>query len=154
MLYFAVIAFTAGAAIALQMSLNAQLGQLLHSPLYATAVAFAVGLVCIVAVAVSYQLSPVVSNKPPPSLTSIPWYLWCGGGFLSAFAITAFYSLIPKMGIGPMVSFALSGQIIIAMLAGQFGWFNAPLQPLSTSKILGVALLIGAVYLINRPSTA
>ena len=60
-----------------------------------------------------------------------------------------FYYLIPKMGVGSMMSYALSGQIIIAVLASHFGWFDLPVKPLSLVKLLGAATLIFGVFLLN-----
>jgi len=97
---FAVFAFCSGAAIAVQAALNAQLGSLLKSPLLATCVAFGV--------AVMFTLAATLgSTRHYPSgdtLRAVPVYLWFSGGLLSALAISTFYYLIPKMGVGQMMS--------------------------------------------------
>lgn len=140
------IAFAAGAAIATQASLNAQLGVLLRSPLLATAVAFFSGLIFTV-----MACTAIVKNIPSvETLKTIPYYLWFSGGLLGTFGIATFYWLIPKMGIGPMLSYALAGQLILAMLAGNFGWFQLPVVPVSTIKVVGVFSLILGIALITN----
>jgi len=48
-----------------------------------------------------------------------------------------------------MMSYALSGQIIIAMMASHFGWLNLPVKPLNLFKIVGAITLIIGVLLLN-----
>ena len=145
-LSLALIAFAAGAAIATQASLNAQLGVLLRSPLLATAVAFFSGLIFTL-----IACAAMVKNLPNvETLKAVPHYLWFSGGLLSTFGIATFYWLIPKMGIGPMLSYALAGQLILAMLAGHFGWFQLPVIPISTLKLVGVLSLILGIVFINN----
>jgi transporter family-2 protein len=53
------------------------------------------------------------------------------------------------MGVGPMMSYALSGQILIAMIASHFGWFEQPIKPIDGLKLTGACLLISGVLLLN-----
>ena len=64
--------------------------------------------------------------------------------------ISMFYYLIPKMGLGPMMSYALTGQLIIAVVASHFGWFDLPVSSLTIGKLTGVVALIAGVVLINQ----
>ncbi len=82
-------------------------------------------------------------------VSDVPKHLWVSGGFLAAFAICMFYYLIPKMGIGQMMSFALSGQLIVAVVLGHFGWFDLPQKPINTATAFGVTALIIGIALIN-----
>ncbi|BFM22132.1 DMT family transporter [Gilvimarinus japonicus] len=143
--YWPVLALVAGAAIAIQATMNAQLGVLLKSTMLGTGVAFLFSCVFTV-------LVMVLSTKQYPQIAdikSVPLYLWFSGGALSAFGVGIFYYLIPKMGVGSMMSYALSGQILIAVIASHFGWFNLPVKPLDAIKVFGVISLIIGVLLIN-----
>ncbi len=146
MTYLSVLAFIAGGAISIQASMNAQLGQFLKNALVATSIAFTSSLI--------FMLFGLVSfNKTWPSreaMQSVPYYLWFSGGFFSAFAVASFYWLIPKMGIGPMMSYALTGQLLLAIIAGHFGWFASPIIPISPLKLVGVGALILGIVLINH----
>lgn len=139
------IALLAGAAIAAQASMNAQLGVLLRSAMLGTGVAFLAGL--------GFTLLAFFAiSRDIPSLETVravPVYLWFSGGALSAFAISTYFYLIPQMGIGTMMSWALTGQLVVAMLAGHFGWFDLPEQPISWLRLAGVAALVIGIILIN-----
>lgn len=51
-----------------------------------------------------------------------------------------------------MMSYALSGQIIVATIVSHFGWFDLPLKPISLPKISGIIALIVGMLLINWES--
>ncbi len=140
------LALIAGAAIAAQANMNAQLGLLLKSSLIATAFAFfssftfsAIGMIVILRSYPSVEL-----------LRQVPVYLWFSGGLLSASGIAAFYWLLPKMGAGPMFSSALSGQLLFALIAGHYGWFGLPMSPITGLKIIGGLSLLFGIVLIHR----
>lgn len=138
-------ALLAGAAIAVQATMNAKLGVLLGNALMATWVAFtAASFFTLIALLLTAKQAPSLLT-----LKSVPWYLWCAGGLLSAFGVGMLYFLIPKMGVGLMMSFALTGQIIVAITASHFGWFHLPEMPVDKIKLLGVCALITGVVLIN-----
>jgi transporter family-2 protein len=71
---------------------------------------------------------------------------------LSAIGVGLFYFLIPKMGVGSLMSYALTGQIMMAMLVGHFGWFELPVKEMTTMKFIGTAVLIAGVLLVNWES--
>jgi transporter family-2 protein len=140
------IAFVAGVAIATQASLNSQLGVLIKNSVFATTVAFLNSFVFTLIILI------FIAKKVPTleAMKTVPFYLWFSGGLLSTFGVGALYWLIPKMGVGPMVSFALSGQIIFAMIAGHFGWFQLPVTPISTPKVIGTLLLVLGIIFTNK----
>lgn len=144
----AVLALTAGASIAIQATMNARLGVLLKSSMMATSIAFLFG--CILTIFIM-----ILWSKPTLQLAeikSVPLYLWFSGGALSAFGVGMFYYLIPKMGMGSMMSYALAGQILVAIIASHFGWFELPVKPITFIKVIGAILLVISVFLINWES--
>ena len=139
------LAMGAGAAITVQATMNAQLGVLLKSSMLGTSIAFLFSCVFTI-------LAMMLWSKQYPQLTdmkAVPLYLWFSGGALSAFGVGMFYYLIPKMGVASMMSYALSGQIIVATIISHFGWFDLPLKPINLLKISGIIALIVSVLLIN-----
>lgn len=145
MSYFPLFALTAGAAIAVQATLNAQLGVLLKNPLAGTLIAFLMA-------GIFTALVLLISPKPLPVLNdakSVPLYLWIAGGGLSAFGVGMFYYLIPRMGVGTMMSFALSGQMVVAAIASHYGWFDLPHKPITAVKMVGIITLLTGCFLIN-----
>lgn len=126
--------------------MNSQLGLLLKSPLLATSVAFLSGFIF----SLAYFLLFVRRTPSLEVIYSVPLYLWFSGGLLSAFAITCIYWLIPKLGVGPLMSFALGGQLLMAMIAGHYGWFQLPVTPVSIEKSIGAIFMIFGILLMNR----
>jgi transporter family-2 protein len=147
--YLSILALAAGAAIAIQATMNAHLGVLLKSSMLATSIAFLFSCVFTVS-------AMILTTKQYPHMTeikSVPVYLWFSGGVLSAFGVGMFYYLIPKMGVGSMMPYALSGQILIAMIASHFGWFDLPVTAINSLKMTGVILLIAGMILLNWESS-
>lgn len=145
MIALPLLALIAGAAIAIQATLNARLGVLLNSSMLGTGVAF----FCAFAFIVAALVFSARSYPQMAEIKSVPVYLWFAGGALSAFGVGMFYYLIPKMGVGAMMSYALSGQLLIAMLASHFSWFDLPHQPIIWLKVIGIVALMLGMFFIN-----
>lgn len=140
------LAFSGGVFLAVQGGLNAQLGVLLKNPLLASVVAFSTSaLFAVLAVGLSVRDFPTVQE-----IREVPLYLWFAGGLCSAIGIGLYYYTIPKLGIATMISFGLSGQLIYAVIAGHFGWFGLPVEPIDFKRVLGVAAMIAGILLINN----
>lgn len=139
------VAVVAGALIAVQAGMNSQLGVLLNNSLLATVVAFALSVF-----ASSVALLSITSQWPNWSvIREVPWYLWFGG-LMSATGVGLFYYLIPKMGVGGMMTYALTGQLVFAVTASHFGWFGLPQVPLNLGKLLGLSAMIIGLVVLNR----
>lgn len=139
------LAVLTGFMVVLQGGLNSRLGALLHSPLLAALSTLSFG-------AVFTFIAVVVSAREIPSLLqfkSVPTYLWFTGAFFSFIAVTLFYYLIPKLGIGTAVAFGLCGQVIFSTLAAHFGWFGLPVEPIDMRKVVGLSALVTGILLIK-----
>lgn len=139
------MALFAGALIAVQAGMNSQLGVLLKNSLMATVVAFALSALVSAMAFISF-------TKQWPNLgemRAVPWYLWFGG-VVSAIGVGLFYFLTPKMGVGAMMSFALTGQLLLAVVASHFAWFGLPQAQLSHMKLLGLSAMVLGLVLLNR----
>ncbi|WP_319379756.1 DMT family transporter [Thiomicrorhabdus sp.] len=148
MISLQLLAILAGLAITVQATFNAKLGLLLKSSILATSLAFLFAFLFTL-------LFMLISNRDYPlwlEIKQVPWYLWFSGGALSAFGVGMFFYLIPKMGVGSMMSFALSGQIVLGLLASHYGWFDLPKTPITAIKFLGLITLIAGLFLINWES--
>ena len=146
MLILMIVAFLAGIALATQASLNAHLGQLLSSSILATLITF-------LSASLITGLYVLTSIKKYPTLgviKEVPTYLWFTSGLLSAFAMALFYYLIPRIGILPLISLSLGGQLLFAVIVGHYGFFNFPVTPIDTNKIIGVISMLLAIFLINK----
>ncbi len=139
------LAFIGGIFLAMQGGLNAQLGVLLKNPLLASLIAFFGSTI--------FALLFVVFNfKSLPTalqIKEVPFYLWFLGGFFSVIGISLYYYTIPKIGISTMISIGLCGQLIFAVIAGNYGWLNLPVEPITIKRILGILSMILGITLIN-----
>ena len=145
---FPTLSVLAGAAITLQAAMNARLGVHLKNPLLATAIAFLLaGFFTVLFMLASTRQFPVAAD-----VKTIPMYLWFGG-ILSAFGVGTYYYLIPKMGVGSVMTYALSGQLFLAVIAGHFGWFDQPSHPITLRVFIGMAAMVLGIVLINRGSS-
>lgn len=141
---FPILAVFAGAAITLQAGMNARLGVLFKNPLLATAIAFLLACIfTLIFMVATHRQLPIASD-----IKAVPTYLWFGG-ILSAFGVGSYYYLIPKMGVGSLMSFALSGQLILAVIAGHFGWFEQPIKPITVKTIVGLLAMVLGIIFIN-----
>jgi len=138
------LALIAGACIAVQAAMNAQLGMALNSSVTATGYAFLTSFL-LVALISAAQWQPLPENFTHRA----PWYTWFSFVF-SVVGVASFYFLIPKMGVGNMMSFALTGQIILAMVISHYGLFASPVKLINSTKLLGLLLMVVGIILINR----
>lgn len=143
------LAFAAGSCIAIQAAMNARLGQLLKSPWLATSYAFLTSFILVSLVLLLINAKTLSVTLQNVQLSNIPWYLW-GSCVLSVLGVGSMYWLIPKMGVGNLMSYALTGQIIFAMLISHFGLFESPQKLITTTKALGAMLLVAGIILINK----
>lgn len=140
-----ILAFTGGTFLAIQGCLNAHLGVLLKNPLLASLVAFSSSsFFALLVIILSIKSFPTINQ-----LKEIPAYLWFAGGFFSLLGISLYYYTIPKLGVSTMISFGLCGQLIFAVIAGHFGWFNLPIEPITFKRIAGVIAMISGIFIIN-----
>lgn len=139
------LALLAGAAIGLQANLNARLGVLLGNPLLASAVAFACSATCVTAVWVSGGSALPESDV----LRRVPPYLWLAGGALAALGVALTYHLIPRVGLGPVMSLVLTAQVSVALATSHFGWLGMPVRELNLLRTCGWLAVVGGVVALN-----
>lgn len=136
----------AGAAVAAQGPVNAELARHVDSAGKAAFVSFAVGAAVLGVTLL--VLKP--GSFDFGSARAAPWWAWTGG-FYGAFLVTLSVLAIPRVGIAPWVGALIAGQLLTAMLYDHFGAFNQPIRTITWDRLLGaVLLLIGAWMVQNR----
>jgi transporter family-2 protein len=138
-------AFAGGIFLAAQGVFNSHLGTLLKNPLLASVTAF-------LSSTIFALLFVIVSAKNPPDyalVKNVPIYLWFTGGLLSVIGISLYYYTIPKLGIATIISIGLFGQIVFSFIAGHFGLFGLPVEPITLKRLIGVISMITGILLIN-----
>jgi len=102
--FLSVLAFFAGACIAIQAAMNAQLGQVFNNSLLATSYAFFASFILVAVITLYFGLTIQVETEPKAfmwsftqSVKQVPWYLWLSCVFI-VIGVAIFYFLIPKIG--------------------------------------------------------
>ena len=140
----ATMMFFAGLGIPVFAAFNSALGQQLASPVAATAVTFAVGLV------LALLLLTVTGFPAPAAFTFERPYIWAGAIFM-VFYGTSIAIAAPKIGVGNAVFFVLLGQLVAAAAIDHFGLSGALTAPLTARRALGIAVMALGVYLARKP---
>ncbi len=84
-----------------------------------------------------------------PAFNSIPKWAWFGGVF-AVYYLVASLIAIPKLGAAAVFSLVIGGQMVAALILDSTGAFGVAQISLSTSRVLGTALLLIGVILIQR----
>ncbi len=140
------LAAAAGAGIAMQAGINAQLGRHLGHPLWAALASFGIGTVLIVPLLALW-------NVQPPDLArafSGPLWIWTGGAIGLFFVVMALI-LAPITGMGAFLAAMIGGQMIAALVIDHFGLIGLAVRPVTFARIAGAALVFAGVYLIQTP---
>ena len=94
----------------------------------------------------------IVLRDPVPSANAIarvPSWAWSGGIFGAIFIGLSIVT-IPKLGGAADIALLVTGQMVAALTVDHFGWLGVPERHIDLPRMLGVALLVGAVILIRR----
>jgi len=144
LLYY-ILPFMAGAAMAVQSGINAQLRAATNHPILAAFVSFFTGTVVLAAMLFfSKQALPGLADY-----SNISWYKFTGGLLGVFIVITALVS-VQQIGAANMFVLLIAGQLITAVIMDHLGVLGLKQQPISLQKMLGIMLLIAGVYLVNR----
>lgn len=136
----------AGAGLATQDALNAQLRSALKSPMLGACVSFIVGALALGLL----TLLGVLGRGKVGELAHTPWWVWAGGGLLGAFAVTAALIGIPKVSAGAVIAATVFGQLIAAVIIDHFGWLDVPQVRLNGWRIGGALLLFVAALMMQK----
>jgi transporter family-2 protein len=145
MILLLLLALVAGVLLPVQAGVNAQLRSDVGSPLTAALVSFLVGTAGLV--------TAVVIARAPMSLRSAwaisPGWHWVGG-LIGALYVVATIVLAPRLGAATLMAAVVAGQMIASLLLDHYGLLGFPVHPISPIRVLGAALVIGGVIMVQR----
>lgn len=143
-LYY-ILPLLAGIMMTIQSGINSQLRTAIQHPILAALISFLSGTIAlIVLILLSRQSIPTLQT-----LGGISWYKWTGG-LLGAFIVTVSLVSVARIGATNMFVLIIAGQLITAVIIDHFGMLGLQQSTISLQKALGVLLLIGGVYLVNK----
>ena len=130
-----------GVVLAVHLAMNGKVGSVLNNARVGNALFWCIGALGAMAIGVtgwhSGALGPIRQIHP----------MLLTAGVLGATLVFAIAWLIPKAGAGPVMITLLAGQVIGGLVMSHFGWLGSPVQPITLTKIAGVAVMIGGVVL-------
>ncbi|HEY3042413.1 MAG TPA: DMT family transporter [Vicinamibacterales bacterium] len=134
-----------GSLLPVQTGVNAQLRTFLGTPMATALVSFVVGTVGLL-VAVLWLRTPVPLAE---AWSHSAWWQWTGG-LLGAIYIAAVVVLAPRLGAGTLIAAVVGGQMVASLVLDHFGLVGFPEHPISSLRLLGAALVMLGVALIQR----
>ncbi|MCC3454203.1 MAG: DMT family transporter [Microcoleus sp. PH2017_15_JOR_U_A] len=134
-----------GAGLTIHMAWNARLRSSTGSPVLTTMISVFVTLLSLALV----WASGATNRGSIPAFNSLPQWAWFGGVF-AAYYLVASLIAIPKLGVAVVFSLVIAGQMIAALVLDSTGAFGVTQISLSVSRILGTALLLIGVILIQK----
>ncbi|NMC73009.1 MAG: DMT family transporter, partial [Geobacteraceae bacterium] len=129
----------AGAAVALQPSINARLAQKVGL-LESACISFGVGTAALL-------LALLLSGRGTlKGIWETVWWEW-SGGVLGAFFVTVTILAVPRVGTAAAMAAAITAQLLTGLVLDHFGPFGFRGGEISMTRTLGAALLILGAWL-------
>ncbi len=145
MILFLLLAIAAGVLLPVQAGLNAQLRSALGSPIAAALISFFVGTAGLAGVALLLRTSLPLRSA---WAATTPWQ-WIGG-LIGAVYVLAAIVLAPRLGAATLIAAVVAGQMVTSLVLDQYGLVGFPVHPLTLGRLVGAALVIAGVILIQR----
>jgi transporter family-2 protein len=142
---WALLGIVAGACIATQAPINAQLGRALNVPIAAAGVSFVAGAVVLWAIAFAYShFADIPINFGAPA----PW-TFVAGGLLGAIYVFSNIMLTPMIGAAAVMALSVAGQLVGGMLLDKIGFMGMAVREISMGRLAGAALLVAGALMIR-----
>jgi transporter family-2 protein len=140
----AILMVIAGGFIALQSPINSHLGRAVGA-IQGALVSFAVGtLVLLVAALAARGGLGRIGN-----VGDVSW-IYVTGGILGAGYVTMALLSVRSLGTGGVIAATIAGELTVAVLIDQFGWFGVQQQVITPARVAGIVLLALGVLLVVR----
>lgn len=139
-----ILAFFAGSFLPVQSGMNNKLAKTGGSPLHASMISFAIGLLVLV-----IYILLTSQNVSWKGIKDAPTYAWAGG-ILGAFYVTVIVLAFPKIGPGLTFGLVVTGQLLISMLMEHFQIMGAHQIPISVGRIAGMLLIVFGVIIMKN----
>jgi bacterial/archaeal transporter family-2 protein len=140
-----ILPLLAGLTITTQAGVNSQLKTAVNNQWVAAFISFVVGTIAL-------ELIIIFTKQSFPNtqqLQQIEWYKF-SGGLLGAFFVTVIIYSVQQIGSANVFALVIAGQLLFALVFDHFGLFGFKQSPINWGKVMGVLMLIGGAYLINR----
>ena len=134
-----------GAALVVQIGLNAALRVQFGSAAWAAAVNFVIGTVGLLAFALA-------SRAPTPTFAqaaAVPWWAWLGG-LLGAAYVASSTVLGPRLGAATFTALVVGAQMIASLVVDHYGLVGFQENAATLWRVVGAVLIVVGVVLVTR----
>ncbi|MGI1657820.1 MAG: DMT family transporter [Desulfitobacterium sp.] len=142
---FVFVAILGGMLLGIQTPINGALGKRIGG-IEGALVSFTVGMICLLFAVFFFGKGNLSQVAQVPKL-------WLVGGALGAVAVTCSILSVQKIGVTSVLTAAVLGQIMVGLIIDHFGLLGVAKVPVNSLRLLGVALMIGGLFLVLRPSS-
>ncbi|MGB3415914.1 MAG: DMT family transporter [Mesorhizobium sp.] len=135
----------AGAFVAIQAPINAELARGLGSTLAAAAISFLSGAIVLglVTLVVARTQDATIAWRGPQL------WLFVIGGCLGAMYVTTSIVLIPRLGTATLMAFLITGQLIAGIAVDRLGLLGVAVREVSVGRIAGALLLVTGAVMVR-----
>lgn len=135
----------AGAFLALQAPVNAELSRGLGLPIAAAAISFLAGAIVLAGIStVIVKAGAVTLDWRAPA----PW-LFIAGGCLGGAYVTIATMLVPRVGAMATMAFIVTGQLLGGMVIDRLGLLGVAVREISLGRAAGAVLLVAGALMIR-----
>ena len=135
----------AGMTQPVQAAMNARLKEGVQSPALTGLIAFAVGALVLVPLA----LAGVGGRARLAGAANVPWWGYLGGVSL-AFLVTLILVAVKQTNAGATIAAVVAGQVFAALAVDHYGWLGVDRVPASPWRLAGAALVLGGMLLLQK----
>ena len=141
MLYIALMVF-GGCLVAMQSPINAALSRTVGI-LESSFVSFAGGTLFLGLAVLFFGRGQLVRLAETPS------WQWIGGIFGAIMVLNTVIA-VPRIGVLTTAMAMIFGNLLMAAIIDNYGWFGLPVTPFGWRRLLGFALVLGGIALVFR----
>ncbi len=80
---------------------------------------------------------------------AVPWYA-LSSGLVGLIIIGSIGYTVPRLGLSKAFTIIVTSQFLVAAILDHYGLLGAAVRPMDLSRLAGMALLVGGVWLIVR----
>ena len=141
-LIFPILALFAGSLIPIQAAANSVLSKSLNGVIYSALTLFFVGFCFVACIA-------LIKKTPIPAIDNFmkaPIFSYSSGLIVATYVLSITF-LAPKMGLGNVICFIVTGQIIAAVIIDHFALMGAIHTQINYQRAAGVVIMITGLFL-------
>jgi transporter family-2 protein len=141
-LFYVLLALLGGLMIGFQAPINSSLGRKIGG-FEGAFVSFLIGTVVLFLVFTFFGKGNMLNLA-----TVSKWQLL--GGALGAVFVTVIILSVPHIGVASAILATIMGQLLVGLIIDHFGFFGVPRIAFDWNRLVGVFLLLSALYFIFR----